>query len=220
MLVNTLKELGTEVERNTELIDFKQDGKNVVSTVNSPRGKESILSDYLCGCDGAHSTVRHGLKEEFKGGTYSQVFFVADVKATGKSGEDGVQISVSKQDFCIIMPIKTLGSIRLTGLVPSASEKKEKITYEDVREAVARNTGLHVSEVVWFSVYHVHHRVAGDFHKDRVFLSGDAGHIHSPAGGQGMNTGIGDAINLAWKLADVIQGRFSKQLQSGPQQTH
>lgn len=212
LLIQTLKDMGTHVERKTELIEFSQDESGVSATLESPQGRETVSADFLCGCDGAHSSVRHGLKEGFPGGTYSQVFFVADVIASGKAGEEGVQLSLSSKDFCIIMPIKSRNTIRLTGLVPPESENKEKIKYSDVADSVAKNTGLNVTEVIWFSSYHVHHRVADGFHQGRVFLAGDAGHIHSPAGGQGMNTGIGDAINLAWKLAEVLQGKFSTQL--------
>lgn len=87
-----------------------------------------------------------------------------------------------------------------------------EVTYDDVAEQVRRDSGLEALEVNWFSTYHVHHRVAASFGKGRVFLLGDAGHIHSPAGGQGMNTGIGDASNLGWKLAAVLQGRAAPSL--------
>jgi 2-polyprenyl-6-methoxyphenol hydroxylase-like FAD-dependent oxidoreductase len=212
ILCDVLRSLGTEVERQTELVDFNQNEKGTTSILNSPNGKETVSAEYICGCDGAHSLVRHHLPTDFPGGSYSQVFFVADVIAEGEAAKLDLQISLSYDDFCIIMPIKSLGSIRLTGIVPPASEKKDNISYADVAHSVERNTGLKVKQVNWFSSYRVHHRVAEDFHKGRVFLAGDAGHIHSPAGGQGMNTGIGDAVNLAWKLADVLNGCATKKL--------
>ena len=86
------------------------------------------------------------------------------------------------------------------------------MTFEMIRADVERDTGIKVEEVNWFSTYRVHHRVAEHFRDGRVFLAGDAGHIHSPAGGQGMNTGMGDAVNLAWKLAAVLQGRADARL--------
>jgi hypothetical protein len=109
------------------------------------------------------------------------------------------------QDFCLVIPVRSTGSFRLIGLVPPAHETQETIRFEDVAAAVTRTTGLAVQTVNWFSAYRLHHRVAASFRKDRAFLLGDAGHIHSPAGGQGMNTGIGDAVNLAWKLAAVVR---------------
>jgi 2-polyprenyl-6-methoxyphenol hydroxylase-like FAD-dependent oxidoreductase len=212
ILCKILSDLGVEVERETELVSLEQSSECVTAVLKSPKGIETLQAEYLCGCDGAHSDVRHAIQMEFPGGKYSQIFFVADVQATGAMAEGGVQISVSPKDFCIVMPIKTKGSIRLTGIVPPECELKQKIIYDDVAESVKVNTGLKVTKVNWFSSYHVHHRVAKHFRRGRVFLSGDAGHIHSPAGGQGMNTGIGDAINLAWKLADVVGGRFSPAL--------
>lgn len=211
-LCEKLATLGTTIERQTELINFTQDEQRVVATIKNQHGEETIEADYLVGCDGAHSTVRHGLGLNFPGGTYSQIFYVADVLVSDMKDYEGLQVSVSKKDFCIIMPIKIKNSIRLTGIVPPENEKKEHITYEDVADSVTKNTGLDVARVNWFSVYHVHHRVVDHFQRGRVFLVGDAAHIHSPAGGQGMNTGIGDAINLAWKLAEVIQKRASPKL--------
>jgi 2-polyprenyl-6-methoxyphenol hydroxylase-like FAD-dependent oxidoreductase len=211
LLCDLLLQMGVVVERQTELLHLTHDNNLVSAVLRSPKGTETVTADYLCGSDGAHSQVRHEIKTDFPGGTYSQVFFVTDVEATGEM-IGGVQISVSNKDFCIVMPIKSQNSVRLTGIVPQESENKETITFHDVEESVKGNTGLKVGKVNWFSSYHVHHRVAENFRDGRVFLAGDAGHIHSPAGGQGMNTGIGDAVNLAWKLADVIQGRCSKKL--------
>jgi 2-polyprenyl-6-methoxyphenol hydroxylase-like FAD-dependent oxidoreductase len=84
---------------------------------------------------------------------------------------------------------------------------RESLTWDDVAGRVVQRMGIEVQRVNWFSTYRVHHRVASAFQQGRAFLLGDAAHIHSPVGGQGMNTGIGDAVNLAWKLADVLRGR-------------
>jgi hypothetical protein len=96
---------------------------------------------------------------------------------------------------------------RLIGLIPPELAQKEDLTFDEIRDRVESLVDVKVTEVNWFSRYRVHHRVAERFRADRAFLLGDAAHIHSPVGGQGMNTGIGDAVNLAWKLAHVIQGR-------------
>src|SRR5207249_1803317 len=93
------------------------------------------------------------------------------------------------------------------GLVPEPLRGRDDLEFDDLRAEVEQVTGTRVTEVNWFSAYRVHHRVADHFRRGRVFLAGDAGHIHSPAGGQGMNTGIGDAANLGWKLAEVLRGR-------------
>jgi hypothetical protein len=99
------------------------------------------------------------------------------------------------------------GQHRLIGLVPDALEGREDLTFEDVRPSLEALIDVRVQKVNWFSAYRVHHRVADHFRAGRAFLAGDAGHVHSPVGGQGMNTGIGDAVNLAWKLAAVVEGR-------------
>lgn len=206
ILNERLHALGAAVERGVELIDFEQDDSGVIARLKTARGGETVRADYLCGGDGAHSAVRHGADIGFPGGTYEQVFFVADVRAAGEMADGRLGISVSRESFCIVMPVKSRGSMRLTGLVPPESETKERVSWDDVADSVARDTGLRVERVNWFSSYRIHHRVAAAFRRGRVFLAGDAGHIHSPAGGQGMNTGIGDAVNLGWKLAAVVRG--------------
>jgi 2-polyprenyl-6-methoxyphenol hydroxylase-like FAD-dependent oxidoreductase len=212
ILNEKLAALGVIIERQSELLSFSQDAAGVTAKIKTPKGEESVNAEYLCGCDGAHSVVRHTMQSEFPGGKYEQVFYVADVLAHGDAAIGGVQVSVSTQDFCIIMPIKKLGSVRLTGIVPQEKERKENLQFSDVEEAVKRNTGLKIENINWFATYGIHHRVAEHFQQGRVFICGDAGHIHSPAGGQGMNTGIGDAVNLAWKLAAVLKGQSSKEI--------
>lgn len=212
LLIKHLNTLGVLVEREKELIHFIETESGVEAKIKTPQGEEIINASYICGCDGAHSQVRHVLDIKFPGGTYSQVFFVADVQATGEMAKRGVQISVSRKDFCIVLPVRSEGSVRLIGIVPPEKELFQTISFQDVEAEVKENTKLNTSKVNWFSSYHVHHRVADHFQKGRAFLLGDAGHIHSPAGGQGMNTGIGDSVNLAWKLAAVIKKEASPTL--------
>src|SRR5205823_9196632 len=94
----------------------------------------------------------------------------------------------------------------------AAKASRGQLGWSDVSTAILRRMRISVNSVNWFSTYHVHHRVAEHFRRGRAFLLGDAAHIHSPVGGQGMNTGIGDAVNLAWKLAAVIAGRTSERV--------
>jgi 2-polyprenyl-6-methoxyphenol hydroxylase-like FAD-dependent oxidoreductase len=206
-----ISKLKTKIERETELVRFIPGEKGVLATLKTPHGYEEIFADYVCGCDGAHSTVRHHLGVDFHGGTYSQVFYVADVIAKGEMAEKGVQFSLGWDDFTIVMPVGNK-STRLIGLIPSDKEKNQTFTFNDVAQPIKKNTGLQIEKVNWFSPYHVHHRVATRFQVGRIFLAGDAAHIHSPAGAQGMNTGIGDAVNLAWKLAAVIQKRAGPEI--------
>jgi 2-polyprenyl-6-methoxyphenol hydroxylase-like FAD-dependent oxidoreductase len=106
-----------------------------------------------------------------------------------------------------MFPVRSSGMRRLIGLVPSELSRSEDLGFEDIRTYVEPLFDIKVTQVNWFSTYRVHHRVADKFRVGRAFLVGDAGHIHSPAGGQGMNTGIGDAVNLGWKIAHLLQNR-------------
>ena len=118
-----------------------------------------------------------------------------------------LNVGLDEAEFLAIFPLKGAGRARFIGTVKREAEARRELTFEDVSHRLIGRLDIKVKRVNWFSTYHVHHRVAGQFLKRRVFLLGDAAHIHSPVGGQGMNTGIGDAVNLAWKLAAVLQGR-------------
>lgn len=198
---------GLQIEWNTELVGFEDKGDHVQVTLLKDGTEEQVRAVYLCGCDGAHSAVRQGLQLGFGGGTYDQVFYVADVDASGEAANGDLNVCLGANILGLVFPIRSSGMFRLIGIVPQALAEREDLTFEDIRAPLHELMGLTVSKVNWFSTYHVHHRVADHFRVGRVFLAGDAGHIHSPAGGQGMNTGIGDAVNLAWKLAAVLQGR-------------
>jgi 2-polyprenyl-6-methoxyphenol hydroxylase-like FAD-dependent oxidoreductase len=212
VLITHLERAGVEVERGTELVAFQDKGDAVIATLCRNGKTETVSAAYLAGCDGARSTVRHGLGIGFPGGTYEQAFYVADVKGTGDVTRNGMDTTISTYGFAIVMPVRQSGSLRLIGIVPKAHEADETISFEAIRADIERETGVTIHEVNWFSTYRVHHRVAERFRAGRVFLVGDAGHIHSPAGGQGMNTGMGDAVNLAWKLGAVVQGRADPRL--------
>ena len=151
--------------------------------------------------------VRQGLKLGFPGGTYQQRFFVADVEETGAPVKGDINVCMGPDSFCLVFPIRSVEQNRLIGVVPKELAGREHLTFDDIRSDVERLAGVQVHKVNWFSTYNIHHRVAEHFRVGRVFIAGDAGHVHSPVGGQGMNTGIGDAVNMAWKLAAVIQGR-------------
>ena len=211
-LVDQLKAAGVEVERTTRLARLVQDRKGVRALVARPgRPDETLEADYLCGCDGAHSQTRQSLAVGFPGGTYDQQFFVADVRIDRGFDED-LHFNLGRDRLVLMLPVRAGGTQRLIGLLPGGAADRPGLTYEDIRGEVEPLIGVKATEVEWFSTYRVHHRVAGRFQVGRVFLLGDAGHIHSPAGGQGMNTGIGDAVNLAWKLAEVVGGRADASL--------
>lgn len=209
LLIKRLQDLGVEVERNTELLDFIQHDATVSARLRLPDGSEQTCeAQYLAGCDGAHSTVRNGLHIEFPGGTYQQVFYVADVDASGPPMNGELHVDLDEADFLAVFPLAGAGRARLIGTVRDArAEQPEQLRFEDVSQRAIEHLQLQVLKVNWFSTYRVHHRVAAQFRQQRAFVLGDAAHVHSPAGGQGMNTGIGDAINLAWKLCSVLKGK-------------
>jgi 2-polyprenyl-6-methoxyphenol hydroxylase-like FAD-dependent oxidoreductase len=223
LLIERLDALGVKVERRTELMGFDQHPEGVRAKLKRPDGTEEICeAAYLAGCDGAHSTVREVLATGFPGGTYSGLFYVADVDAAGPAADGEIHVDFEEADFLAVFPLKGTGRLRLIGPVswdpltlPSppvdggegrVRGEHRELTFDDVGERAIRNLKLTIARVNWFSTYHVHHRVAARFREGRAFLLGDAAHVHSPVGGQGMNTGIGDAVNLAWKLAAVLHG--------------
>ncbi|UVC10491.1 FAD-dependent monooxygenase [Rhizobium sp. TH2] len=212
VMIEALEKSGVTIERGIELVSFSQDASGVTATLGSDGRTEAIRAAYIVGCDGARSAVRHGLDIGFPGGSYEQVFYVADVEGTGAYTKNGMDTTVGRYGFAIVMPVRQSGTLRLIGVVLQEHERDKEITFEAIRPEIERDTGIHVETVKWFSTYRIHHRVAEHFRKGRAFLAGDAGHIHSPAGGQGMNTGMGDAVNLVWKLAAVVQGRPSERL--------
>lgn len=206
VLIGQLAAAGVSVERNVELTGFEQDEDGVWAHLLTPTGPETFAASYVAGCDGAHSTVRTSAGIGLPGGTYEQRFFVADAQVEGEASRDSMSICLSRQDFCMAIPLRRSGAARLIGIVPDGIDA-DHARFEDVAPSVRRNTGLEILGVNWFSTYRVHHRVSERFRDRRCFLLGDAAHLHSPAGGQGMNTGLGDAVNLAWKLAAVLAGR-------------
>lgn len=205
-LTEQLQSLGRTVEWNTELNELIEHGTHVRCLLGTDSALDVADFDYVCGCDGASSTVRSALNLRFDGGTYDQIFYVADVKIAGEPSVDFF-INLGDRELGIMLPVRS-GVKRLIGIVPpSLYGPVSDLTFDDVKPGAERLMHIRVETVDWFAAYHVHHRVAERFRVGRTFLLGDAGHVHSPVGGQGMNTGIGDAINLAWKLADVLGGR-------------
>src|SRR5215469_5534720 len=214
LLIARLQELGMSVERRTELVGFTDKGDHVIAYLRGPEGhEETCEASYIAGCDGARSTVREVMGTGFPGGTYRQVFYVADVAATGPTINGELNVDLDEADFLAVFPLAEEGRVRLIGTVrDERADRADTLRFEDVSDRAINNLKVRINKVNWFSTYHVHHRVTAHFRKGRAFLLGDAAHIHSPAGGQGMNTGIGDAVNLAWKFAWVLHGKADTSL--------
>jgi len=197
------------VERGSELVGLTQDESGITALIRRPDASETdCRALYVAGCDGARSLVRTAIGTGFPGGTYRQVFYVADVEAEGPPINGELHVDLDEADFLAVFPLAGEHRARLVGTVrDERADRADTLRFEDVSTSAIRHLKVEVRKVNWFSTYHVHHRVTEHFREGRAFLLGDAAHIHSPAGGQGMNTGIGDAINLAWKLASVLGGR-------------
>ncbi len=213
LLIKRLSEMGIEIERQVELADFEDRGAEVRATLRNA-GVEQVGSyAYLAGCDGARSRVREVLGVRFPGGTYDHLFYVADIDAAGPPMNGELHVDLDIADFLAVFPMQQNGKARLIGSIrDEAASDHEHLQFKDVRGLAIQNLRIEVQKVNWFSTYRVHHRVAQQFRVGRAFLLGDAAHIHSPVGGQGMNTGIGDAVNLAWKLAAALEAPPSSAL--------
>ncbi len=209
LLIDRLAVAGVKVEREVELLDFDDGTGRVLAHLKSPDGTvDACQAAYIAGCDGAHSMVRETLQIGFPGGKYAHLFYVADVEASGAAMNGELHVALDTTDFLAVFPLKGDGRARLIGTIREEAEHQhDNLSWDDVSKRVIEWMRIDVDRVHWFSTYRVHHRVADHFRKGRAFLLGDAAHIHSPVGGQGMNTGIGDAVNLAWKLAAVVHGR-------------
>src|SRR6516225_6606837 len=214
LLIERLEALGVSVERRTELVSFADESGRMIARLSGLEGREETCeASCIAGCDGARSTVRETIGTGFPGGTYQQVFYVADVEAAGPPVDGELHVDLDEADFLAVFPLAGQGRARLIGTVrDERAGRADTLKFEDVSDRAIEHLKVDVRKVNWFSTYHVHHRVAEHFRKGRAFLVGDAAHIHSPAGGQGMNTGIGDAINLAWKLAWVLAGNAPDKL--------
>ena len=208
LLIDRLRDLGVEVFRQTTLTGFEEIDTGIRATLVTADGHQDARSArFVAGCDGAHSSVREALGIGFPGGTYEHTFFVADVEGSGPSVDGEIHVDFDRADFVAVFPLKQDGRVRLVGTVKPDAERGRELGWEDVSRTAIDHLQVTVARVNWFSTYHVHHRVANEFRRGRAFLVGDAAHVHSPVGAQGMNTGIGDAVNLSWKLASVIRGR-------------
>ncbi|KAJ5565820.1 hypothetical protein N7535_007458 [Penicillium sp. DV-2018c] len=217
MLERRLNDLGIHVERKTKLQHFVDHDSRITATLSrQPEGTPfTIEASYIVGCDGAHSVVRHGMGVKYDGEAYEPVFYVADIEGKDDKLINGEGNLIFKDDtWNLIVPYNKEGHVRLIGLTsPRNNEScgngspthENRITFEDIRPQIMKAIDIEITKVNWFSTYRSHHRVADKFRRNRAFLAGDAAHIHSPVGGQGMNTGIMDAINLAWKLATVFK---------------
>jgi 2-polyprenyl-6-methoxyphenol hydroxylase-like FAD-dependent oxidoreductase len=204
-----LGDWGLAVQWNTELVGLAQDERRVTATLRQPDGAtREVTAAWVGGCDGARSAVREKSGIGFPGAPYEHVFFVADTEATGDMVPDEVNVYLWREGFHLYFPMRGKDHWRVVGILPPALRDKPHVTLDDVIPSMRAESGsLAFKSCTWFSTYRIAHRSAARFRDRRCFLLGDAAHIHSPVGAQGMNTGLQDAYNLGWKLSLVAGGR-------------
>jgi 2-polyprenyl-6-methoxyphenol hydroxylase-like FAD-dependent oxidoreductase len=216
LLYEYLQSHHTDVRWETGLESFSQAGRGVVAQVKTAgETAQTISAKYLVGCDGPKSLVRHTLGLNFEGSTFERIFYVADAQVDWKMSHDTLHVCFSENSFVVFFPLKGEKRYRIVGVFPEEfNEAEGDILYEEIEARVKLESKLEldIHDVEWFSTYKVHTRHADRFSSGRSFLAGDSAHVHSPAGAQGMNTGIQDGYNLAWKLALVIGGRADERL--------
>ncbi|MFI8103192.1 FAD-dependent monooxygenase [Streptomyces sp. NPDC086023] len=231
LLEEYLERLGGRIERGTELVSFRQDADGVTSVLaGGGDGTEEVRSRFLVGCDGAHSLVRKGLGLSFEGGAFPEGFMLGDVRVDWDLPAGYALRSLHRDasgavdDVLVAVPLPG-GRYRLSMMVPPAlagegdaggdgvahglqGESGRLPALADLQAVVERLSPrpAALSDLRWSSVFRISHRIVDRYGSGRVFVAGDAAHIHPPTGGQGMNTGIQDAYNLAWKLALAVGG--------------
>jgi len=195
---------------NTTLTDFSQDETSIKAHLKSDDKRSIVTADWLIGADGAHSMVRKQLHINFKGDTYANRFYLADMEFDQGFTEKQITLKMGNASFTGFFPMKGVNRFRVVATLPKAFADREEVRFEEVEADLAKSlpATVIIKKCHAFSIYKLHHRMAEKFRDKRSFLIGDAAHIHSPVGGQGMNTGLQDAYNLAWKLAGVINNNL------------
>jgi 2-polyprenyl-6-methoxyphenol hydroxylase-like FAD-dependent oxidoreductase len=175
LLTASLEKLGTSVERRTELLGYRDEGSRVVAHLRRPDGQEETCeAAYIAGCDGVHSIVRETMGTGYPGGTYRQLFYVADVQASGPALDGELHVDLEEADFLAVFPLSGKGRARLIGTVrDERAQHAETLRFEDVSRRIIDNLKVKVEAVNWFSTYHVHHRVTEHFRKGCAFLLGE-----------------------------------------------
>ncbi|HEY2660729.1 MAG TPA: FAD-dependent monooxygenase [Caulobacteraceae bacterium] len=208
LLARHLSAVGVQVERNTELIDLDDTGSVIQARLRGSSGGDEVCeASFVCGCDGAGSLVRRLSDIDFRGGRSEEIAFVADVRASGVLADGELHSVLSGETLYSVFPRRQSGRVRLIGLTPVSVRKRlSQFDFDDIAPEILQGADLEVSVVESFATYGVQQRIADAWRKGRIFLLGDAAHLHNPAGGQGLNAAVGDAANLAWKLGAVLRG--------------
>ncbi|WP_164738500.1 FAD-dependent monooxygenase [Aquabacter cavernae] len=208
ILAGRLARAGVVVERGVELVDFHQIDDIVRATLRHPDGRDETLDvPFLAGCDGARSTVRHKLDIPFEGYTEPETFILSDTRMDGPLDPTCIYIWWSAKGSVALFPV--VDGVWRTFAIRDEASGEEPPTLAEIQAHLdaCGPRGVVAKDPTWLSAFRVNERLAAAYRRGRVFLAGDAAHIHSPAGGQGMNTGIQDALNLGWKIGAILSGR-------------
>lgn len=216
VMEEALRDLGVKVERGVELKDFSVTSKGILAEIADSKGELTLEPfSYIVGADGAHSMIRKRMATSFVGATYDDAFILADAECFHDLDHHHFRLFFKGRDFLALIPMHGKNHYRLISV--RRNERKQQgppPTIEEFRKLAKKLVPfpLEISEPLWISRFFVQCRSASHYQDGRIFLIGDAAHIHSPAGGQGMNTGLQDALNLGFKLAMVLQGCAPEQL--------
>jgi 2-polyprenyl-6-methoxyphenol hydroxylase-like FAD-dependent oxidoreductase len=216
LLEEHLGRLGFNTQRQTELSSFEQNESGITAVLKNAEGQEEVVSaDWLIGCDGAHSAVRHGLGLAFLGNTLQSDWILADLNLSGYPLPTTEMVTYWHEDgVLLVIPMSATRFRIIADLGLSAGGPPVNPTLDQVQAIMDRRGpgGMTTTNPIWLSAFRINERKVSDYRAGRVFVVGDAAHVHSPAGGQGMNTGMQDAFNLAWKLALVCRGEAAEAL--------
>lgn len=205
-----LRELGGRIHRSVAASDFTQTAATVLAQLASAGATRTIEAQYLVGGDGMYSAVREAAGVDFPGGRYEQSFVLADVSMQWPQGRGGVELFFSPAGLVVVAPLQS-GEFRVVATMENAPEHPSAADIEAIVNARGpENAAARVTSMSWSSRFRLHHRLASKYRRGRIFLMGDAAHVHSPAGGQGMNTGIVDACVLGRLLSAVVKGEQPK----------
>jgi 2-polyprenyl-6-methoxyphenol hydroxylase-like FAD-dependent oxidoreductase len=214
ILTTRLEALGGAVQRGTELLSYRIEGDAVAATVRDASGEREVRARYLVGADGAHSTVRREAGIQFEGSAYPEQFILADLDIDWNLPHDTAHVWIGGEQLAAVLPLPGEKRYRLIMPLTSATEMPASATEAQIGQRAIQllreRTGVPLrvqGAPAWASAFRISRRQAAQYRKGPVFLAGDAAHVHSPVGGQGMNTGIQDACNLGWKLALAARGQ-------------
>jgi 2-polyprenyl-6-methoxyphenol hydroxylase-like FAD-dependent oxidoreductase len=216
LLEEHLGRLGVNTQRQTELSSFEQSESGITAVLRNADGQEEVVkADWLIGCDGAHSAVRHGLGLSFLGNTLQSDWILADLHLSGYPLPTTEMVTYWHEDgVLLIIPMSATRFRIIADLGLSNGSAPANPTLDQVQAIIDSRGpgGMTTANPIWLSAFRINERKVSDYRVGRAFVVGDAAHVHSPAGGQGMNTGMQDAFNLAWKLALVCRGESTEAL--------